>query len=240
MREPAGVWRTALSSRLRTSLCSSSGLPCTVIDLPLSMPRWCSAAHRGDLGGGVAGDLRQIAEGAARFCGRRRLWPAAAGRRPACSSAARSAAPSRPSPDPPPARDAPAKIAAARGWRARWSTGCAARARRRRRTRAACASPARAPRERSPASATSAPAFGPARRPRPRPWARASAGTGHVSRRSPERSRSAKRSAAWRDRRSPVRRGWREAFPPSTPAAMNSQRRSIVDSMSSLLRPYWT
>ena len=169
------------------------------------------AHQRRRLHGGVAGDLGEVAGRGAGRGGRRRRGRAAAGRRPGGSSAARSAAPSRRSRGPRPGRRRPARPAAARGWRGRWSAACAARARRRRRTRAGAASSSSrseraASSERSicsrvgASSPTSSSTAGFGIRFEGRGWPRSRA-----------RPRSARRSAASPGRRSRRRRGWRAA-----------------------------
>ena len=131
---------------------------------------------------------RRGRSGGGRPGARRRRGRAAAGRRSGGSSVSRSEAPNRPPRGPPPGRRCRARPAAARGWRARWSAACAARARRRRRTRAASASRPRARCGPRRGSAASPRAFAPVRLPRPRPRAPASVAKGRGWRRSPARS----------------------------------------------------
>ncbi len=139
------MWRAALSSRLRTIRCSSSGLPSTASGT-LVLDRQLAIAHRrSDLDGRVAGDLGQVAA------------PVRAPTRPASAraSSSRSAtsrlirceersAESTIARSSSVARLPQRGLRAARGWRGCWSAACAARARRRRRTRAASSSPPRA------------------------------------------------------------------------------------------------
>ena len=156
---------------------------------------------------------------AARRSGRRRRGPAAAGRRRAGSSAARSAAPSRPSrSSSASALRASSAPGAARGWRGCWSAACAARARRRRRTRAGAASSARS-RTRAASSARSIWSSVRASSPTSSSRLRLGDSVGGVARgrRSRGPCASARRSGAWRGRRSRCRRGRRAAVPPRTP-----------------------
>ena len=164
IRVPGGVWRTAFSSRLSTSRCSSSRTP--VDHGPLGADRQLVAlGHRTELACRLDQHLGQIGRAPRLRRGARRPGRAAAGRRPAGASAGSSAAPPRPSR--PARRRAPRS--AARGWPARWSAASAARARRRRRIPAggrACPGCRCGP---SPAPRASPPGSGPARRSRPRP-----------------------------------------------------------------------
>ena len=202
------MWRAALSSRLRTIRWSSSGLPSTRSGRSLSTVELAVAHQRRRLGGGVAGDLGEVAAAV-------RVEPAGVG-----------AGEQQQVGDEPahPLRGAQGRVddlavlglagPAQRGLQ-QLEVGEDAGQRRAQLVRGVgdelallLHRPLALGAGRVERAQHLAPGSGPARRPRRRPSAPACAGRGRGCRRSRARSRSARRSAASPGRRSRRRRGW--------------------------------